>query len=270
MKQRNSKAHAFTLIELLVVIAIIAILAAILLPALAAAREKGKRASCMNNLRQVGVASVMYASDYDDYFESAAYDPGWGAYNPILLASNLVAVASELGLNTNNPSASSGTAISPSIWSCPNRPGLPNTSNGGGTWALGYEYFGGMTYWVYNGSTHESPSPSPIKTTHSKSGWMLAADLVLHFTPSSGSGLAWSDSAAAPNSGFYALPAHPKGILPAGGNEVFADGSVSWHKSSEMYDFYNITVGAGTRQFYFFQDDLGTYPIPASKLSQGP
>ncbi|NSW55064.1 MAG: DUF1559 domain-containing protein [Armatimonadetes bacterium] len=69
--------RGFTLIELLVVIAIIAILAAILFPVFARAREKARQASCSSNLKQIGLAMMMYCQDYDEKYCSV-YDDGNG------------------------------------------------------------------------------------------------------------------------------------------------------------------------------------------------
>ena len=65
---------AFTLVELLVVIGIIAVLAALLMPVLSVARERGRMASCQNNLRQVGMALMMYTDRYNEYFPTVHGD----------------------------------------------------------------------------------------------------------------------------------------------------------------------------------------------------
>jgi prepilin-type N-terminal cleavage/methylation domain-containing protein/prepilin-type processing-associated H-X9-DG protein len=74
--QRHLQGRGFTLIELLVVISIIALLAAILFPVFARARENARRTSCASNLKQIGLASAQYVQDYD-----GIYAPAYQSYN---------------------------------------------------------------------------------------------------------------------------------------------------------------------------------------------
>ena len=67
------KKAAFTLIELLVVIAIIAILAAILFPVFAQAKEAAKKTQCLSNKKQIATSTLIYCADHDDYFPMSAY-----------------------------------------------------------------------------------------------------------------------------------------------------------------------------------------------------
>ena len=102
------KAAGFTLIELLVVIAIIAILAAILFPVFARAREKARQTSCLSNVKQLTLGLMMYAQDYDERLT--------GSYNNRDMWPRLIEPYVKSG-------QASGSRMVGSIWSCPTWPG---------------------------------------------------------------------------------------------------------------------------------------------------
>jgi prepilin-type N-terminal cleavage/methylation domain-containing protein/prepilin-type processing-associated H-X9-DG protein len=232
---RSSRA-AFTLIELLVVIAIIAILAGMLLPALASAKERGKRATCMSNLRQMSLANHIYAIDNDDRFFSGTRDGG---------DSFLLSIASPMYTSISNQYGAK-------VFDCPNvypmtLPGITekNTRYEQGTgYYIGYHYNAGRSFPTnanWTSARKSSDIPKLATDDHmlllfsEANSWAIAGGYRWVMAPHARGGAIKRNGSAFiyPSEGQTA-----KKMGSVGGNVAYVDGSVTWKPMNTMRQIY--------------------------------
>jgi prepilin-type N-terminal cleavage/methylation domain-containing protein len=142
--------RGFTLIELLVVIAIIAILAAILFPVFAKAREAARKTSCINNLKQVGIAVMAYVQDYDEMYpyDSLAFSAGIGTPGNTFADTNRWVTRAQPYIKNQN------------VFQCPSSQQI-NTSNQPRTNLVGYWANGAVFASSGNGPVAMAALPAP-------------------------------------------------------------------------------------------------------------
>ena len=251
MKRRSEARTAFTLIELLVVIAIIAILAALLLPALSRAKSKAHEAACRSNLKQMGLAFVMYLNDHGKTFPvNYTPDQFWMAKVLINAPANPLRICPAAPVPGNRVATSEAWGSATAAWYGPKTTPVQ--------WNTGFEGSYGMNGWTYSDEGNlgsgsdafhfskegqfQQPTKNPVFADEAwADGWPMETDAPARDLLADQSGSMMARFCISRHGSAHRPPPRnvPAGAsLPGGINMVFVDGHVEAVKLDNLWQMY--------------------------------